>query len=109
MIISEYVKWLLTITALAVILYKFPSYKARLPKIFMIVLWEESRKVCFGVLLVHVATWLLVKALISAQIWAACAILSIGLIGGGTVLDKFGGVLLEKIFGKEKDAPPPAS
>ena len=110
-----YFQWAALFAVTFYLLYKFPDYKGRLPRFMMILFWEESRKVCFGVLLVHVATWLLVKGLIGADIWTGCAVMGAALVGGGTVADKFGGPLMEKVFaafGRKEgkgDPQPPAA
>lgn len=113
---NEFFQWAALFAVIFLALYRFPDYKGRLPRFLMILLWEESRKVCFGVLLVHVATWLLVKDLIGAEIWTGCAVMGAALVGGGTVADKFGGPLMQKVFavfGRKEgkgDAPqPPAA
>lgn len=61
----------------------------RLPKLLMILFFEESRKVCFGLWLFIVATTLLFFKLIDSNAWMLCAGLSTGLVGGGTLGDKF--------------------
>ena len=67
------------------------------PKLILIMLFEESRKVSFGVWLYATATWLLCAHLIDAQAWMLCMGASSALVGGGTVADKY----LAK-----KDTPP---
>lgn len=61
----------------------------RLPKLLQLVLFEESRKVCFGLWLFITATVLRMKGLIDSDSWMMCAVLSSALIGGGTVADRF--------------------
>lgn len=71
----------------------------KLPKLFMILFFEESRKVSFGVWLFAVATALLChNKLIDSTDWMMCAGLASGLVGGGTLADSW--------MKKKPDAPP---
>ena len=61
----------------------------RLPKIVNILLFEESRKVCFGVWLYATSTALLIMRLIDAQSWMLCMGAAAALVGGGTIADRY--------------------
>jgi hypothetical protein len=59
------------------------------PKIISILMFNESRKVCFGMWLFFAAIALLVKAFINSEQWMLCVAASSALIGGGTIADTY--------------------
>lgn len=58
-------------------------------RIKKMILFEDSRKVGFGVWLFLIATVLLIFKCVNSADWFMCAMASSGLIGGGTIADKF--------------------
>jgi hypothetical protein len=55
-----------------------------------ILLFNESRKVGFGLWLFLVSSWLLLKgSLITSEQWMTCVMLCSALLGGGTIADKW--------------------
>lgn len=75
----------------------------KLPKIVLILAFEESRKVAFGLWLFIFAGVFLVRGLIDSDKWMLCASAASVLIGGGTLADAYLG---KKKAGK--DAQPSA-
>lgn len=61
----------------------------KLPKLFSILLFEDSRKVAFGLWLFAVSTGLLWESKITGDNWMLCMGASSVLIGGGTLGDRF--------------------
>lgn len=59
------------------------------PKIIDLLLFNESRKVAFGLYLFAVACTFLVKKLITAEDWMLCVVFTSSLIGGGSIADKW--------------------
>ena len=68
-------------------------------KLVAIILFEESRKVGFGVHVYCISTALLIAKLISPNEWLTCIFLASTLIGGGTVIDTY-------LKGKNGSTPP---
>lgn len=61
----------------------------KLPKIVDVLLFNESRKVCFGVYLFVVSNAFLWFKVIQSGDWMACIALSTALVGGGTLGDAY--------------------
>lgn len=59
----------------------------KVPQLILILGFEDSRKVGFGVWLIILATALLAHKLIDSSDWMLCMAVSSTLIGGGTVAD----------------------
>lgn len=74
----------------------------KLPGALKILLFNESRKVGFGLWLFIVSCLFLVKGLIDGDKWMLCSGAASALIGGGTLADTW--------LGKKKgpNEPPPA-
>lgn len=60
-----------------------------MPNFLKILLFMDSRKVAFGLWLFIVSDWFLFVKLIDADKWLLCIGLSSGLIGGGTLADRW--------------------
>jgi hypothetical protein len=70
-----------------------------MPKLLLILFFEESRSVAFGLWLYISATWLLMEGKIDGQVWQ--------FIAGGSTLLVGGRAVVAEYFGKgKKDAPP---
>lgn len=65
------------------------STKIRLPKIFKIILFEDSRKVAFGIWGFIAGTFLVYFDKIPNYQWLECFALCSVLVGGGTLMDKW--------------------
>ncbi|HYF34344.1 MAG TPA: hypothetical protein VD994_03550 [Prosthecobacter sp.] len=77
------------------------------PNILLILLFENSRKVGFGLWLFIVATILLLKGrLIDGDSWMLCAMASGAMITGGTMFDNY---MKTKFGGTSVPAQPPAA
>lgn len=63
--------------------------KMQLPKIFKIIFFEESRKVCFGFWGFAVCTALTWFNKIPNTQWIECFVMCSILVGGGTLMDKW--------------------
>jgi hypothetical protein len=75
-------------------------------KILKILMFDESRKVGFGLWLFIVASYLLLKgSLITSEQWMTCMVMCSVLIGGGTVADSF--LKIKKDGGPSADQPKP--
>ena len=75
-------------------------------KILKILMFDESRKVGFGLWLFLAASYLLMKgAHITSEQWMTCMVMCSVLIGGGTVADSF--MKMKNGGGKSADQPKP--
>jgi len=74
-----------------------------IPKLVMLLAFENSRKVGFGLWLFIAAGIFLVKGLIDADKWILCIGLVTALIGGGTIADAWMG---KKVGKNDPPAPP---
>lgn len=62
--------------------------KRRFPKIFSILLFEDSRKVGFGLWGIVICTFLVYAGKIPNTVWFECFVTCSILVGGGTLADK---------------------
>lgn len=61
----------------------------KMPKLIDLLLFNESRKVAFGLYLFAVACLFLVKKLVTADDWMLCVVFASSLVGGGTLADRW--------------------
>ncbi len=63
-------------------------WSVKLKSLGKIMMFEDSRKVAFGIYLFIVSTLLLTGKFVTSGDWLTCVFLSSALIGGGTIADQ---------------------